>query len=214
MSKKAIVISVLVPILIIALVFLAILGVNEGFTYLIRYSNTHCKGEKFATAEEAISAMEASEMERSDYDLDFCPPYDIVYTFEYEDNTIVFYSYSKFFDSEVATDSYAVQILKRNDDGTLSFAGGFIDFEMREPKEDDEYYYTNIKTQKGEKSLSILYLPKDSDKDIYVDGVKAEKILVSIENQEFYICYAISHRDTFLKFLFTPIGKRHQIEIK
>ena len=85
----------------------------------------------------------------------------------------------------------------------------------KEPKENENYYYfTNIKTSKGKKSISFLYLPQDSDKDIYVDGIKAEKILVSIKGHDFYICYAISNRDTFLSNLFTPIVNRHNIVVK
>jgi len=57
-------------------------------------------------------------------------------------------------------------------------------------------------------------LPQDSDKDIYVDGIKAEKILVSIKDHDFYICYAISNRDTFLSNLFTSIVDRHNIVVK
>ena len=138
----------------------------------------------------------------------------MLYTFDCEKNTIIFYSYCESFDGEQSA-SYAVRILKHNKDGTLSFSGGSAEFKLSVPKENEPYYYfTNIKTSKGNKSISFLYLPKDSEKDVFVDGVKADKILVSIKDQDFYICYALSDRDTFLSNLFTPVSQRHKIELK
>lgn len=211
MKKKHIAVAIGV---VIVLLVCGILGVNVLLTNLIESSNVECKDQSFSSPEEALWAMEVNKRNENNTDLDYCPPYKLLYTFDYEKNTIVFYSYCKSFDGEQST-SYAVRILKHNQDGTLSFDSGFAKFELREPKENENYYYfTNIETSKGKKSISFLYLPKDSDKNIYVDGVKAEKILVSIENQDFYICYAISDPDTFLSNLFTPISERHQIEIK
>ena len=208
-------IAVTIGVVIVLLVCVCgILGANALLTDLIESTNVECKGQNFSSPEEALWAMEVNERNENNTDLDYCPPYKLLYTFDYEENTIVFYSYCESFDGEQST-SYAVRILKHNKDGTLSFDSGFADFELREPKGNENYYYfTNIETSKGKKSISFLYLPKESDKDIYVDGVKAEKILVSIKDQDFYICYAISNLDTFLSNLFTPISERHQIEIK
>ena len=161
-----------------------------------------------------MEMMEISERECNDTSLDYCPPYKVVHTFEYEENTIVFYSYCHRFDGKQST-SYAVRVLKHNDDGTLSFDSGFADFVLSAPDGNENYYYfTNIYTSKGDKSISFLYLPKDTEKCIYVDGIKAEKVLVSIDNRQFYLCYAVSSRDTFLSNLFTPISDRHKIEVK
>ena len=199
---------------VIVLFVCCIFGANALLTNLTESTNVVCKDQKFSAAEEALQAMEADERKTNDSSLDYCPPYELIYTFDYEENTIVFYSYCHSFDGEQST-SYAVRILKHNDDGTLSFDSGFADFHLNEPKENENYYYfTNIKTSKGKKSISFLYLPQDSDKDIYVDGIKAEKILVSIKGHDFYICYAISNRDTFLSNLFTPIVDRHNIVVK
>lgn len=192
----------------------AVLGVNVLLTNFIDSTNIVCKDQKFSSVDEAMQAMESSERETNDTSLDYCPPYKVVHTFDYEKNTIVFYSYCHSYDGEKST-TYAVSILKHNDDGTLSFDSGFADFCMCEPNENEDYYYfTNIKTSKGNKSISFLYLDKDSEKNIYVDGIKAEKIFASIDGHEFYICYAISSRDTFLSNVFTPISERHKIEIK
>lgn len=211
MKKKHIAVTIGI---VIALLICGVWGVNELLTGLIESTNVECKGQSFSSPEEAILAMEVYERDKNDTSLDYCPPYKLLYTFDYEKNTIVFYSYCKNFDGEQST-SYAIRILKHNKDGTLSFDSGFADFILREPKENEDYYYfTDIKTSKGKKSISFLYLPKDSDKDIYVDGVKAEKISVSIKDQDFYICYAISNRDTFLSNVFIPVSERHQIEIK
>ncbi len=209
-KKHKAIIAFIVVVLLISLV----IGSNILLTNIIDSTNVVCKGQKFSSIEEAFKAMELSERESNDTSLDYCPPYEVKYSFDYDDNTIVFYSYCREFDGEQSS-SYAVRVLKHNDDGTLSFDSGFADFRLDEPGgNEDYYYYTNIKTEKGKKSISFLYLDKDSDKDIYVDGNKSEKRLVSIDDRVFYICYAISDRDTFLSNLFTPISNRHRIEIK
>lgn len=208
--KKKYITVIVVTVLLICIV----IGANALLTNFIDDSNIVCKDQKFSSVEEAIQTMEAEERESNDTSLDYCPPYKLLYSFVYDENTIVFYSCCHSFDGEERA-SYAVRVLKQNDDGTLSFDSGFADFCLCEPDGNEEYYYfTNIKTSHGNKSISFLYLPKDSDKDIYVDGIKAEKILVSIENQEFYICYAVSNRDTFLSNLFTSISNRHKIVVE
>lgn len=206
--------AVIVLCIVVVLLVCVILGANALLTNFIEGTNLVCKGQKFSSAEDAIQAMEASERETNDTSLDYCPPYKLLYTFDYDENTIVFYSYCYSFDGDEST-SYAVRVLKHNEDGTLSFDGGFADFHLSEPDGNENYYYfTSIETSKGKKSISFLYLPKDSDKETYVDGIKAEKILVSIKDHEFYICYVISNRDTFLSNLFTAISDRHKILIK
>ncbi len=200
--------------IVIVLLVCSILGANALLTGLIESTNVECKDQSFSTPQEALAAMEANARNNNDVSLDYCPPYEMLYTFDCEKNTIIFYSYCESFDGEQSA-SYAVRILKHNEDGTLSFSGGSAEFKLSEPKENEPYYYfTNIKTTKGNKSISFLYLPKDSEKDVFVDGVKADKILVSINDQDFYICYALSDRDTFLSNLFTPISQRHKIELK
>lgn len=212
MKKQHITIVIVCSVVFLLACFL--LGANALLTNLVESSNIVCSGQKFSSAEEAIQAMEISERECNDTSLDYCPPYKVVHTFEYEENTIVFYSYCHSFDGEESS-SYAVRILKHNDDGTLSFDSGFADFYLSEPDGNENYYYfTNIQTSSGNKSISFLYLDKESKKDIYIDGIKAEKVLVSIDNRQFYLCYAVSSRDTFLSNLFTSISDRHKIEVK
>lgn len=205
-----------VSISVLAVAFLAFLVMwgNNALTSFIEDSNIVCKNQKFMSAEEAIEAMEITYREENDISLDYCPPYRVVYTFKYDNNTIVIYNYCYDFDGEEST-SYAVKILKHNDDGTLSFDSGFAELKLDIYNDNENYYYfTNIHTTEGDRSISFLYLPKDSNKSIYVDGIKSEKILVSIDGNEFYLCYSISDRDTFLSNLFTPISDRHEIEIK
>lgn len=212
MKRKylAVIISCSVAILLVC----AVLGVNVLLTNFTENTNIVCKGQKFLSVDEAIQAMELNEREANDTSLDYCPPYEVVHTFDYDKNTIVFYSYCYSFDGEESA-FYAIRILKHNDDGTLSFDSGFADFHMNEPDGNENYYYfTNIHTSTGDKSISFLYLPKDTEKCIYVDGIKAEKHIASIGDREFYICHAISNRDTFLSNLFTPISSRHEVEIK
>ena len=210
MRKK----SMAIIICAVAIFAVIIIVANMLLTNFIENTNIVCKGQTFSSAEEAIRAMETSERAANDTSLDYTPPYRLLYTFDYDENTIVFYSYCYTFDGKESSD-YAVRVLKHNEDGTLSFDSGFADFRLTEPTDNnDYYYYTNIVTSKGTKSISFLYLPKDSDKNIYVDGIKAEKILAKIEEREFYICYAISDRDSFLSNLFTSISNRHKIVVK
>ena len=212
MKRKKIAIAAIFSVVILLICF--ILGVNALLTNLIDGTNIVCKGQSFSSVEEAIQAMETSERKSNDTSLDYCPPYRIVHSFDYKENTIVFYSYCYSFDGEESS-SYAVRILKHNDDGTLSFDSGFADFYLSEPDGNENYYYfTIIQTSSGNKSISFLYLDKESKKDIYIDGIKAEKTLIKMEECEFYICYAISNRDTFLSNLFTPISNRHKIVVK
>jgi len=211
MKRKHIIItacSILVLLICVASV------ANALLSNFIDNTNIVCKDQNFSSAEEAIQALEINAREENDKSLDYCPPYNLLYSFNYEKNTIVLYSYCHSFDGAQSA-SYAIRVLKHNDDGTLSFDSGFADFYLKEPGENENYYYyTNIKTSNGNESISFLYLDKDSEKDIYVDGRKAEKLLVSTENREFYICYAISDRDTFMSNLFVSISDRHRIEIK
>ena len=214
MKGKHIAIIITCEIIILLLCVALVLGANTLLTNFIESTNIVCKGQKFLSVEEAIQALETCEREANDPSLDYCPPYRLMHVFDYEQNTIVFYSYCHDLDGEESA-TYAVRILKHNNDGTLSFDSGFADFYLREPSQNENYYYyTNIETSSGNKSISFLYLDKDSDKEIYVDGIKAEKNLVTIEEHEFYICYAISNADTFLSNLFTSIPNRHRIVIK
>ena len=212
MKKKLRIIISLVTVIIFMILSVSL--VNLLLTDLIYNTNIVCNGQKFTSAEQAIQAMENFERETSNSSLDYCPPYKLLYTFDFDGNTIVFYSFCHSFDG-VQSNSYAVRILKHNPDGTLSFDSGFADFYLNEPSgKNNYYYYTDISTSKGKKSISFFYLPYNSDKDVYVDGKKTEKILVNIEGNEFYICYAISHYDTFLTNLILPIEKRHTVEVR
>lgn len=215
MNRKRNAIISITSICITVILFLIFLihGINIALTNFLESTNTVCRNQKFATTEEAVQTTENEKREIHDSSLDYCPPYTIKYTFEQDNNIIVFYSCCYSFDGEERNE-YAVRILSYNNDGTLSFDSGFADFKRSEAKEDEDYYYfTNIDTSKGTKSISFLYLPKDSNKEIYVDGVKTQKQLVNIDGEEFYICYAISNKDTFLSNLTTPIEKRHKIKI-
>ena len=207
--------KIIIAVVIVIAVLLCFWGVNMLLTHMIDRINAVCKDQKFATAQDAIEGMEAEARANYDISLDYCPPYRLLYSFEYDGNTIALYAYSRGWYDNEEYHEYAVYILKNNDDGTLSFTGGFANFKLKEPEEKNNYYYfTNIKTSNGSKSISFLYLPEDSDKDIYVDGNKAEKQLVTIDGKTFYICYAISDRDTFFSNLVTPIKNRHSVEVR
>lgn len=212
MKRKLIWIAIVIAIILVIFIIGAV-G-NSCLTNLIEETNVVCKDQKFSSVDEAMQAYEEYERGLGDTSLDYCPPYEVVHSFEYEDNTIVIYSYCESFDGEEGK-SYAVRILKHNDDNTFSFDSGFAELSLEEPDGDENYYYfTNINTSKGKKSISFLYMDKDSDKDIYVDGKKAVKAAVTIDGKEFYLCYALSSPDTFIKNLTTSVSSRHKVEIK
>ena len=202
-------------ILLVVLIVVGLLWcVDLVMTSLIEGTNLVCEGQSFSSVSEAIAAWEAEEREIMDSSLDVCPPYEVVYAFEYESNTIVLVRYRHDFDGAVSKNLWA-KILKHNADGSLSFDSSSMEFEMEEISDDDlTCFYGNIDTAKGRKSISLLYLPADSDKEVYVDGHKAEKLLVELDGEKFYLCYAISDKDTFLSNLVTPMADRHKLEYR
>ena len=202
---------------LIIIVICSMLSSCKSMDNYIELSNTVCPNQVFESPELAIKGMESEARENYSIDLDYCPPYECVYSFEYQDNTIVFYSYCNSYDGTKSS-KYAIRILKNNEDGTYTFTGGLADFQLNEPSNNPAdmfyYYYTNITTYEGVKSISFLYLEKDSDKNMYVDGKLCEKKLVSMENREFYLCYALSKSDTFLSNLVTPMPLRHIVKVE
>ena len=202
--------------LIIILICLMLMSC-QSMDDFIELSNTVCIDQRFESPQLAIEGMEKEKRDNYSIEIDYCPHYELVYSFEYQDNTIVFYSYCYSYDGAKSSD-YAIRILRHNEDGTYTFTGGFADFELKEPSNNPSdmfyYYYTNITTNDGVKSISFLYLEKDSDKNVYVDGNICEKVLVTMEEKEFYLCYAISRRDTFLSNLLIPMPLRHRVKIK
>ena len=135
--------------------------------YFIEYSNMVCIGQTFESPELAIAGMEKEKRDNYSNELDYCPPYELVYYFDYQKNTIVFYTYCRPYDGKMDESCYAVRILKHLEDGTYEFTGAFADFELKEPsnKQDDMFYnyFTNISTNDGVKSISFLYLEKDNN---------------------------------------------------
>ncbi len=109
-KKKPLIISVVcVGVLVFAI--LGMFGLNLLLTGFAESTNLVCVNQKFSSAQEAISALEVEERNSHDTSLDYCPPYSVKYSFEYDDNTIVLYSYCDDFDGKESSD-YAVRILK------------------------------------------------------------------------------------------------------
>ena len=65
---------------VIVLFVCCIFGANALLTNLIESTNVVCKDQKFSSAEEALQAMEADEGKTNDSSLDYCPPYELLYT--------------------------------------------------------------------------------------------------------------------------------------
>ena len=197
-------------VLAIALLVVAIIGINTVLTGLIDRTNDVCRGQTFSSVEDAIIGMQ-NDVNSDDSSLDYSPPYNLLSAFEYDEFTVVMYSYE-----EASENECAIRLLHKNDDGSFSFVGGFTNFYFSAPTDSnpDYYYYTNAKTSHGVKTVSFLYLPLDTSSDLYVDEQKAQKIKVSIGGEEFFVCAAMSGRDTLLKNILVPICDRHNIEVK
>lgn len=201
-------------VIVVGVLLLLSLMFVGGFSFAVDQfieNNIPLKEETFSSAEEALQAYETK---RNDINLDYCPPYELKYNFEVEGNVVIIYSNCYIHGGDKRPD-FAVRILRKTDDGKLKFDFGFSDLQKNLPLDKDYYYWTDIHTSHGKKALGIFYLPKGDQRDIYFDGIKAKKVLVSVDNDEFYLCYAVSpKRDTTFKNIFTPIFKRHMIEIK
>lgn len=216
MKKRLFLVLSVIVVLFFVLIGLAIL-LSPSIDQAIEDSNAVCIDQRFSSPQLAMEGLEKEKRDNYSIELDYCPPYELVYAFEYEKNTIVFYSYCSSYDGSKES-SYAVRILKHNEDGTYTFTGGFADLLLEEPSNNVfdmfYYYYTNISTSEGVRSISFLFLEKDNAKDVYVDGKKCEKVLVNMEGREFYLCYALSGKDTFLSNLVTPMILRHKVEVR
>lgn len=188
----------------IAVVLIAIS--NCVITDLIDKTNDICPGQSFSSVLDAVKGMN-DEIDPDDTSIDYTD-YRLLTSFEYGEFTAVMCSYR-----EASEKECIIRLLQKNDDGTLSFVGGFTDFLFSPPDGENMnyYYYTNVKTSHGKRTAAFLYLPADSEAEIFIDGHKAEKIPVQTDDKEFYVCAATLGRDTFLKALFVPIDKRHTV---
>lgn len=208
---KRILIAAVVQFAVLLLTFFALDGLLTDWAAT---SDLVCRDQRFSSPEEAIRALEERERKILDETLKECPPYSVKHVMEYDDNWIVFYSYCETFDGTESSD-YAVRILHKNTDGTYSFDVGYADFYTQEFQEYMEYsFFTEIETSNGRKTISFLYLPEDSKENVYFDGVECQKELVSVDDEEFYICYAITKRDSFLTKFFIDEWDRHHVKIK
>lgn len=170
--------------------------------------------EKYTSPEEYVQAREKEEYERQDTSLDYCPPYELVYQFDYDNKTVILYSYHFSFDG-VKSSSYAIEVLKHNKDNTYTPTGYFTELN-KYLKYDDGYINRyesggNIFTKWGTRNLMFVYLPGDSTKDVYIDGRKAKKIPVTIGDDSFYICYVFLPKHTLLR---SKIKPEYNIKLK
>lgn len=90
------------------LVLLVLVGVvwcgNLLLTGWIERSNTVCIGQYFSTVEEAMQAMEAEALREADSSSNCHSPYTVVYTFDYDKNTVVLYRYNDYLIQSYHTD--------------------------------------------------------------------------------------------------------------
>lgn len=169
--------------------------------------------KNYTSVEVAMEAMADYRRSKNDSSYDINPPYTVKHTLTYEDNTLVFYSYCLDIDADVCEGNLSVDILRHNKNGTYNFEGSGGEFLLYEiPDNSGCYCYAPIKTEEGTGNICFVYLPKDSNKTVYFDGVKTEKIMVTDGEKEYYICYAVSYeKDSFVKNLFCDTSDKHTI---
>lgn len=196
---------------IVMLAFIIILAIKSIAPQIVAKIPYYYKN--YSSIEEAMEAMADYRRTKNDSSYDINPPYTVKHTLDYEDNTLVFYSYCLDIDTDVCESNLSVDILKHNKNGTYNFEGAGGEFLLYEITENSRCYcYAPIKTEKGTGNICFVYLPTDSNKTVYFDGVKTEKIMVADGEKEYYICYAVSYKkDSFIKNLFSDISDRHTI---
>ena len=198
-------------------VFLSItlIGANILFTNMVEETNKVCVDKSFDTIEEALGAYEVEVRNMNyldDEGQDVFPPFRLVYSFEYEGNIIVFFRYCTALDGEERITNVGVRVLRKTESGKYYFDSGTAFFNCFEGGSTFTSY-TNIETSNGKKSLNLVYLDKDNQKDVYIDGIKATKVLVKIDEDEFYLCYGLTKKDTIFSLLFLN-KKRHIVTVK
>lgn len=201
-------------ILTALLIVWGVLRIDAALTVFVHNSNRVCRGETFATVEEAVRAMEQEARAEYDSSLDYCPPYEVKHTFECGGATILLLSYCDDYDGQVA-EHLAVQALRHDREGRLYFDGAFCQFRLSPWQGSANYYFfTDLMTDNGLRTLTLLYLPEGSTQEVYIDGTKAAKELVTIDGHEFLLCHALTAPDSFFRRMSTPVSQRRQVEIQ
>ena len=200
---------------LIALIICLTISIIENA--LIRM-DTPLFGQSFESTEAALSAYDEFETAQNDISLDFSPPYEYVDTIYIEDKAILIYKYS-----EGAETDIAMRFLEKTKADKWTFTNGFCWLEVNVNSEyywqEGAYNFDNIAINNKKYALCFSFLPINSEKDIYVDNIKSEKIIITIPDgnsgTRVYLCYALSPKsDNLIKNLFTSVDDRHQYVIK
>jgi len=197
------------------LILWGVLRIDTALTIFVHNSNRVCRGEAFATVEEAVRAMEAEARAEYDSSLDFCPPYEVKHTFECGGATILLLSYCEDYDGQVAK-HLTVHALRHDSEGRLYFDGAFCLLRLSpwQSSDNHDYFFTSLMTDGGLRTLTLLCLPEGSTQEAYIDGVKAEQAPITIDGKNFTLCHALTAPDSFFRKLSTPVSQRRQVEIR
>lgn len=188
------------------------------FLIIIKILNRHpLAGEKFNSPQEALKAYEEYSMEHLKNPLDYNSPYNYIDTIYLGDKGIIIYNKSDI--------SYRVffSFIEKTKDNRWKFIKGYpmldVDLRYNEYWQEGNYNFDNIVINNKKYAICFSYLPIDSDKEIYVDGVKSDKKLITIPNGEesfqVYLCYALSNKkDTIISNIKTEVKDRHKYELR
>lgn len=174
--------------------------------------------QSFNSVQEALQTYGDEVKRLNDIDYDVWLPYDIVFQQEFDDKIIVFYSY--YYDDSEAQESkspdYMVEEFKKNSDGSISFYD-FATFYWPEDESDLPFLsgrcFVNVNINGEKKIVEYYYLPIDSEQNVYVDGIKAEKMAIKDGEKEFNLCYIIRDRKSLMGELWDLIFGKFKVKV-
>lgn len=218
-SKHKIIVVILALIAVyFGIAFAVVFFAQSSVQSLLDRTFAPLRGESFDTTESALIAYDEYETELNDIDLDFSPPYEYVDTIYIEDMAIIIYQYREGFRANIA-----MMVMEKKGDGRWAFTNGFCYLDIN--TDGDKYWqdgarnYTNIIVSNKKYAICFSWLPIDSEKDIYVDGVKSDKVILNVsdgnEDIQIYLCYALSKKyDYLLGYLFSDNDGRHKYVLR
>ena len=158
--------------------------------------------ESFSDVNEYFHQYSNNVIKANDIDYDVWPPYRIIYKYEIGNKIIVLHTcqYSPGDDEELVFTSF-----EKESDGRIkydSFDWVYKDINSPNNPLFSGHFSVDTKTEDGEKVADFYYLPFDSDADIYVGDIKAEKIEIDDQIDHFYLCVIVRDKKSDPEELF------------
>ena len=206
-------------VIIILIIIIAICLLLKFIEFLI--SRHPLSNERFGTTEEALEAYEAYVTYRlktgKDTSLDCKPPYKYIDTIYIEDKGILIYTDGSY--------DLTFSFLRKTKNDKWKFIEGYASLRVDLRNKDywgDSWRNTSSITIKNiQYTICFSYLPLNSEKEIYVDGIKSNKQIITFPNgngensNQVYLCYALSNKtDNFLSKLINKFDERHKYKVE